>query len=93
MMPTGYGKSLSFKVLFSTAVKLRRLSEWMQYMYLACVVLVICPLAGLMQDQVEEGNLHGLNCSGLQDMKDLLNSLSQIIFTSLEQVLGTSSGS
>ena len=29
-----------------------------------------CPLANRMQDQVEEGNSRGFNCSALQDVKD-----------------------
>ena len=40
--------------LFCIAVKVKRLSE------------VICPLASLMQDQVEEGNSRGLNCKALR---------------------------
>ena len=59
-------KSYILKLL-STAVKLKRLSE------------VICPLVSLMQDQVEEGNSRGLNCSALQGVKYFLSSLQQII--------------
>ena len=61
--------------LLSTAVKLKRLSE------------VICPLASLMQDQVEEGNSWSLNCSALQGVKYFLSSLQQIIFALAEQAL------
>ena len=53
--------------LFCIAVKLKSLSE------------IICPLASLMQDQVEEGNSRGLNCSALQDEKDYFYIVPQII--------------
>ena len=59
-------KSFIFQ-LFSTALKLKRLSE------------VICPLASLMQDQVGEGNSGGLSCSALKDVKSFVSSLPQII--------------
>ena len=37
------------------------------------MILVICPLIGLIEDQVKEGQPLGLACSSLQDVNDLFS--------------------
>lgn len=88
VMPTGYGKSFIFQ-LFSTSIELKKIAEGK---HANTVVLVICPLTSLIQDQVKEGKSLGLNCACLQDVKDSLSSCPrldspQLIFASAEQVL------
>ena len=87
VMPTSYGKSFIFQ-LFSTSIELKKIAEGK---HANTVVLVICPLTSLIQDQVKEGKSLGLNCACLQDVKDSLSSCPrldspQLIFTSAEQV-------
>ena len=53
------------------------------------MVLVICPLIGLIEDQIREGQPLGLTCASLQDVNDLFsdNPLPQLLFASLEEAL------
>ena len=39
------------------------------------MVLVICPLIGLTEDQIKEGQLISLTCALLQDVNDLFTTL------------------
>ena len=51
------------------------------------MVLVICPLIGLIEDQIREGQPLGLTCVSLQDVNDLFsdNFLPQHLFASAEK--------
>ena len=53
------------------------------------VVLVICPLIGLIEDQIREGQPLGLTCAPLQDVNDLFsdNLWPQLLFASVEKAL------
>ena len=53
------------------------------------MVLVICPLIGLIEDQVKEGQPLGLTCASLQDVNDFFsdNRLPQLLFASSEEAL------
>ena len=76
MMPTGFGKSVFFShVLHITAIKRDS------------VVLVICPLIGLIEDQIKEGQPPCSTCVSLQDVNDLFseNPLPQLLFASSEK--------
>ena len=44
--------------------------------YLNSVVLVICPLIGVIEDQMKEGQPLGLTCSSLQDVNNPFNDNS-----------------
>ena len=75
--------------LFSTLIELNKIVEGK---HTNTVVLVICPLTSLIQDQVKEGKSLGLNCAPLQDVKDSLSSCPrldslQLICAPAEQVL------
>jgi len=50
-MPTGFGKSFIFQ-LFSTAIKQKKISKGK---HPNSVILVICPLISLIEDQIKEG--------------------------------------
>ena len=54
------------------------------------VIIVICPLIGLIEDQVKEGQPLGLTCASLQDVNDLFSDdpVPQRLFVSLEKALG-----
>ena len=51
------------------------------------MVLVICPLIGLIEDQIKEEQPLGLTCAVLQDVNDLFsdNCLPQLLFASSEK--------
>ena len=53
------------------------------------MVLVICPLIGLIEDQIREGQPLGLTCASLQDVNDLFgdNPWPQLLFASAEKAL------
>ena len=53
------------------------------------VVLVICPLIGLIGVQIKEGQSLGLTCASLQDVNDLFsdNPWPQPLFASAEKAL------
>ena len=53
------------------------------------MVLVVCPLIGLIEDQIKEGQPLGLICGSLQDVNDLLSEcpLPQLLFASAEKAL------
>ena len=53
------------------------------------MILVICPLIGLIEDQIKEGKPLGLTCASLQDVNDLFcdNPLPQLLFASSEKAL------
>ena len=53
------------------------------------MALVICPLIGLIEDQVKEGQPLGLTCASLQDVNDLFsdNLWPQLLFASSEEAL------
>ena len=61
VMPTGFGKSFSFQ-LFSTAIEQKKISEGL---YPNSVILVICPLISLIEDQIKEGQSLGLTTNSL----------------------------
>ena len=66
VMPTGFGKSFIFQV-FSTAIEQKKISEGL---HLNSVILVICPLKTLIEDQIKEGQSLGLTCASLQDVNN-----------------------
>ena len=43
--------------------------------YLNSVILVICHLIGMTEDQIKEGKPLGLNCASLQDVNDLSETI------------------
>ena len=53
------------------------------------MTLAICPLIGLIKDQIKEGKPLGLTCASLQDVNDLFcdNPLPQRLFASSEKAL------
>ena len=53
------------------------------------MILIICPLIGLIEDQIKEGQPLGLTCASLQDVNDLFSSnpLPQLLFASVEEAL------
>jgi len=51
VMPTGFGKSFIFQ-LFSTAIEQKKISKGK---HPNSVILVICPLISLIEDQIKEG--------------------------------------
>ena len=85
VMPTGFGKSFIFQ-LFSTAIEQKKISEGLQP---NSVILVICPLISLVEDQIKEGQSLGLTCASLKDENNLLddNPLPQLLFASAEKAL------
>ncbi|XP_068735380.1 uncharacterized protein [Montipora capricornis] len=84
VIPTGFGKSFIFE-LFSTAIELKKISEGL---HLNSVILVICPLKSLIEDQIKEGQSLGLTCASLQDVNNLVDdNLPQLLFASAEKVL------
>ena len=54
------------------------------------MILVICPLIGLIEDQVKEGQYLGLTCASLQDVNDLFSDdpVPQRLFALAEKALG-----
>ena len=50
VIPTGFGKSFIFQ-LFSTAIELKKISEGL---HPNSVILAICPLKSLIEDQIKE---------------------------------------
>ena len=70
VMPTGFGKSFIF-LLFSTAIEQKKISEGLQP---NSVILVICPLISLVEDQIKEGQSLGLTCASLKDVNNLLDN-------------------
>ena len=86
VMPTGYGKSFIFQ-LFATAMAVKKVHEGH---HSDTVVLVVCHLTSIIQDQVKEGNSLGLDCAALKDCKDLSSVVSgttRVVFASAEEVL------
>ena len=52
------------------------------------VILVICPLKSLIEDQIKEGQSLGLTCASLQDVNNLVDdNLPQLLFASAEKAL------
>ena len=53
------------------------------------MVLVICPLIGLIEDQLKGGQPLGLTCASPQDINDLFsdNLWPQLLFASVEKAL------
>ena len=83
-MPRGYGKSLVFQV-FVKAMNCRKASQAMEA---NTVVLVICPLTSIIEDQVKEGGSLGLKCVTLGEFMDGNDhDKHQIVFASAEHVL------
>ena len=58
------------------------------------MIIVICPLCGLIEDQIKEGQPLGLICFSLQDVNDLFgdNPLPQLLFASAEKALDNDLG-
>ena len=55
VIPTGFGKSFIFQ-LFSTAIEQKNISEGL---HPKSVILVICPLKNLIEEQIKEGQSLG----------------------------------
>lgn len=49
------------------------------------MILVICPLKSLIEDQIKEGQSLGLTCASLQDVNNLFDdNLPQLLFALAE---------
>ena len=85
VMPTGFGKSFIFELL-ATAIEQKKISEGLQP---NSMILVICLLISLIEDQTKEGQSLGLTCASMQDVNSLLedNPLPQLLFESAEKAL------
>ena len=85
MIPTGFCKSFLFFQLFSTAIEQKKISGE----YSKSVILNNCPLIGLIEDQIKEGQPLNLTCASLQDVNDLFsdNPLPQLLFASAGKAL------
>ena len=84
---TGFSKRFFLsRVLYITAMEQKKILE---REYPNSVVLVICPLIGLIQDQIREGQPLGLTCASLQDVNDLFsdNLWPQLLFASVKKTL------
>ena len=76
-----------FFQLFSTAMAVKKVRE---RHHSDTVVLVVCPLTSIIQDQVKEGNSLGLDCTALKDGKDLSSvgsGTTRVFFALAEEVL------
>ena len=73
MMPTGFGESF-FQPCSPTVIAEEELS----------VVLVICPLIGLIEVQIKEGQPLGLTCASLQRMTGCHWKRSQLSLTTTQ---------
>ena len=71
VMPTGFGESF-ISQLFPTAIEQNKNSEGK---HPNSVILVICPLIGLIEDQIKEGQSLGLTCASLQDVNIFLATI------------------
>ena len=86
VIPTGFGKSFIFQ-LFSTAIE-QDPQKISKALHPNSVILVICPLKSLIEDQIEEGQSLGLTCASLQDVNNLFDgNLPQPLFASAEKAL------
>ena len=65
ILPTGFGKSLIFQLFVMTKQKMDAAVCTCAENLKVPAVLVICPLAGLIKDQVKEGRSLGLDCIAL----------------------------
>ena len=79
VMPTSFGKSFFFSC--SSQRSNKKIFE--------SVILVICPVIGLIEDQIKEGQPIGLTCASVQDVNSLFsdNPLPQLLFASAENAL------
>ena len=70
VLPTGFGKSLSFQVL-------TRAKE-------DCVVLVICPLKSIVKDQIMDATSMGISAGSLSDclLTDVKKGKYHVVFAS-----------
>ena len=71
VMPTGFGKSFIFQ-LFSTAIEQKKISEGLDP---NSVILVICPLISLIEDQIKEGQF----CGRTEDKHVRTNTFGNLI--------------
>ena len=84
VMPTGYGKSFVFQV-FLKAMNCKKISQAMGG---NTIVLVICPLTSIIEDQVKERESLSLKCVTLDEFMNFSDrDKHQTVFASAEQVL------
>ena len=84
VMLTGYGKSLVFQ-LFLMAMNCKKIAQAMEA---NTIVLVICPLTSIVEDQVKEGESLGLKCVTFDEFMNASDrDTHQIVFTSAEHVV------
>ena len=83
VLPTGFGKSLIFQVLVRVKEILTGKTS---------IVLVVCPLKSIVQDQIAEASSMGLTAVSLADnrLEDIENAKYQLVFASAEEVLSKS---
>ena len=75
VLPTGFGKSLIFQVL--------------ALMKEDCVILVICPLKSIVNDQIKESSSMGISAGSLSDclQSDIESGKYRLLFASAEKAL------
>ena len=78
VLPTGFGKSLIFQVL--------------ALMKEDCVILVICPLKNIVNDQIKKSSSMGISASSLSYclQSDIESGKYRLLFASAEEALGKS---
>ena len=83
VLPNGFGKSLIFQVLVRVKEILTDKTS---------VVIVVCPLKSIVQDQSAEASSMGLTAVSLADnrIEDIENAKYQLVFGSAEEVLSKS---
>lgn len=80
VLPTGFGKSLIFQLLIKVNEIITKNKQY---------VIVVCPLESIIDDQIEEASIIGLNARALKDVspQELESGDFQLLFGSAEQVL------
>ena len=83
VLPTGFGKSLIFQVLVRVKEILTDKTS---------IVIVVCLLKSIVQDQIAEASSMGLTAVSLADnrLEDIENAKYQLVFASAEEVLSNS---
>ena len=83
-----------FSAVFSKSQRSNRRTFEKKTEYPNRVVLVICPLIGLFEDQIKEGQPLSLTCASLQDVNYFFsdNPLPRLLFASSEEALANGFG-
>ncbi|XP_068696950.1 ATP-dependent DNA helicase RecQ-like [Montipora foliosa] len=80
VLPTGYGKSLIFRVYVAASALKKKEHQ---------TVLVVCLLRSIIDDQIEEAKGMGMSASSLSDVTDdeLRSAKFQLLFAPAEEVI------